>query len=315
MHTQLIILTLLPIILMLSLGALLSRLRFLGNNFMADLNKLVFWVALPSFIFRNILHVESPGSAAWKIFLCLMACTLLVTVLAWLTGFFLPIPRRSIGTTAQGAFRGNQAYIGIPTLVYSIAALDPSQKNAIIGTAMLTLAPTMILYNFLAVIVLQASQHQISMTGLRAMCKSLCMNPLIITSITAISALFLGFKLPPPLDRTLESLGNMAVPVALLCIGGSLAQCKLHDRIFAVCTATLFKLALLPLLAYFFGIYFELSQFDLRILLIFASCPTAAASYIMARQMGGDESLASGIIALTTILSFIPLSIVLIMTN
>jgi predicted permease len=40
-------------------------------------------------------------------------------------------------------------------------------------------------------------------------------------------------------------------------------------------------------------------------------CPTAAAAYVMARQMGGDEGLASGSIALSTVLSFLSLALIL----
>ncbi len=43
--------TLAPILLLIALGSLLAHLRFLGRDFIADLNKLVFWVTLPALIF------------------------------------------------------------------------------------------------------------------------------------------------------------------------------------------------------------------------------------------------------------------------
>ena len=45
--------TLAPLVLLIVLGAGLARIRFLGPAFIADLNKLAFWIALPALLFTS----------------------------------------------------------------------------------------------------------------------------------------------------------------------------------------------------------------------------------------------------------------------
>ncbi len=68
------------------------------------------------------------------------------------------------------------------------------------------------------------------------------------------------------------------------------------------------------MIVYGLGLAAGLGSAELRIALVLASCPTAAASFVMARQMGGDEALASGSIVLSTVLSAASLAIVLWIT-
>ena len=121
----------------------------------------------------------------------------------------------------------------------------------------------------------------------------------------------LGLALPSFVHRALESLGAAAVPIALMCIGGSLATTPLRGRRLWIVTAALLKVVVLPVLVFFLA---RLGPAELRIALVLSSCPTAAAAFVMARQMGGDESLASGSIALSTLLSSISLAMSLSLT-
>ena len=70
-----------------------------------------------------------------------------------------------------------------------------------------------------------------------------------------------------------------------------------------------FKLLLAPILitcgAYFWGF----SNFELGLLFFMTAAPTAAASYVMARSMGGNANLAANIIAITTAGSLITYSL------
>jgi predicted permease len=75
------------------------------------------------------------------------------------------------------------------------------------------------------------------------------------------------------------------------------------------------KVAVLPGLVFIFTQLARLDLAEQRTALVLTSCPTAAAAFVMARQMGGDEALASGSIALSTLLSFISLGIALWATS
>jgi malate permease and related proteins len=295
--------TLAPLVLLIALGSVLAHLRFLGQEFMADLNKLAFWVALPALLFTSASHAAEPGSQTGRLLAVLLAGTLLITAFAWTVSFLLRMPAGTRGTLMQSAFRGNLAYIGIPVLSYSLG----SDQRAM-ATAVVVMVLSMALYNVLAVIVLQ--QPGTSGRGadfLRAL-KNIGTNPLLIAGLAGLILSFGGIALPGFVDRALEALGAAAVPIALLCIGGSLAVTPLRGKLSWITAAALLKVAVLPLIVFGLGRLAGLGPTDLRIALVLTACPTAAASFVMAKQMGGDQALASGSIALSTVLSALSLA-------
>lgn len=302
--------TLAPLVLLIALGAGLARIAFLGREFMGDLNKLAFWIALPALLFTSASHAEEPGAQTWILLAVMLAGTLLICGVAWLVAAALRMPVAVRGTLLQSAFRGNLAYIGIPVLAYSLGG-DPRAM----ATAVVVMVLTMAFYNILAVIVLQQPGHHAGGTDLVRVMKSIATNPLMLAGILGLAVSFSGLVLPGFLDRALASLGGAAVPIALLCIGGSLATTPLRGRRSWITAAALLKVALLPVLVFLLGRLAGLGPQEQRIALVLSSCPTAAASFVMAKQMGGDEALASGSIALSTILSALGLAAALWVTG
>jgi malate permease and related proteins len=306
---MLVLETLAPLILLIALGAGLAHIKFLGREFMNDLNKLAFWIALPALLFTSANHAAEPGAQTWLLLGVMIAGTLIIIALALLLSPLLRMPGHIRGTLMQSAFRANLAYIGIPVLAYSLAGDAKAMASAVIVMVLL-----MASFNVLAVIVLQTGSHA-GGTDWGKVGRSIITNPLMLAGLLGLIVPFLGITLPNFIDRALQSLGNAAVPIALLCIGGSLAITPLHGRRSWITAAALLKVAVLPLVVYGLGRWVGLGAAEHRIALIFAACPTAAASFVMAKQMGGDEALASGSIALSTILSGLSLAAALWLTT
>jgi predicted permease len=300
-----IIETLAPMILLIALGAGLARIKFLGREFMADLNKLAFWIALPALLFTSATHASEPGGQMGRLLAILFGATILITGLAWVLCLLVRMPAASRGALAQSAFRGNLAYIGIPVLTYSLGS---DGKN--MATAVIVMVLLMAFYNVLAVIVL----HQPGGSDFQRVFKAIATNPLLLAGVIGLLVPLFGLSLPGFLNRALVSLGNAAVPIALLCIGGSLATTRLQGRRSYIILAALLKVAVLPFLAFWIGKLAGLGPAEMRIAMVLAACPTAAASFVMAKQMGGDEALASGSIALSTVLSALSLAAALWVT-
>ena len=308
--------TLAPLVLLIILGAALARIRFLGSAFIADLNKLAFWIALPALLFTSASGAAAPGSSgALRLFAVLVVGTALITLLAFAASFALRMPAGTRGTLMQAAFRGNLAYIGIPILAYSFSENPTESNNRALATAVIVMVLTMALYNILAVIVLQSSMHSSGAVDWRRSALSILSNPLLLAGLLGLTIPLLRITLPSFLQRALEALGAAAVPIALMCIGGSLATTPLRGRRSWIVTAALLKVVVLPCLVFLFTRVAGLPSAEQRTALVLASCPTAAAAFVMARQMGGDEALASGSIALSTLLSFVSLSVALWLTS
>jgi len=303
-----IIETLAPLVLLIALGAGLAHIKFLGREFMSDLNKLAFWIALPALLFTSASHAGESGGQTGLLFGVLLVGTVLITLIAWGVSYPLRMPASGRGTIMQSAFRGNQGYIGVPVLAYSLGG----DKKAF-ATAVIVMVLLMAFYNVFAVIVL----HSGSLHGSdwkRAL-RSIATNPLLLAGLLGLALPFAGITLPTFVNRALDALGAAAVPIALLCIGGSLAITSLRGRRSWIVAAALLKVAVLPFLVFALSRLAGLGAPEMRIALVMASSPTAAAAFVMAKQMGGDEALASGSIALSTLLSAFSLAAALWATS
>jgi malate permease and related proteins len=307
--------TLAPLVLLIALGVALARIRFLGSAFIADLNKLAFWIALPALLFTSASGAAAPDRGTLRLFAVLVVGTAVIVLLAFAASFALRMPANTRGTLMQAAFRGNLAYIGIPVLAYSFAESPTESSQRAMATAVIVMVLTMALYNILAVIVLQSSVHAPGGIDWRRSAFAILSNPLLLAGMLGLLVPLLQITLPSFLQRALDALGAAAVPIALMCIGGSLATTQLRGRRSWIVTAAVLKVAVLPSLVFLFTRLAGLEPADQRTALVLASCPTAAAAFVMARQMGGDEALASGSIALSTLLSFISLSVALWITS
>ncbi|MEX1119234.1 MAG: AEC family transporter [Terrimicrobiaceae bacterium] len=288
--------TLAPLVLLIALGALLAHLKFLGNAFVADLNKLAFWVALPALLFRSAAEAGHPGARTFHLLGILVAATLLACLAAYLLCSLLHVPTKSWGTLAQSAFRGNLAYIGIPLLSLGLPAMGGGPEA--FPTAVVVMTLMMVIFNFLAVLVLQRGRW-----NPREVARSIVTNPLLVAGLLGLGWSTTGLGLTPVADKTLQILGSAAVPMALLCIGGTLVAASPGGRKKEIAIAVGLKVAFLPLAVWGLGLAIGLDLVELRIGVVLAACPTAAASYVMAARMGGDSQLASASIAVSTICS------------
>jgi malate permease and related proteins len=301
--------TLAPVMLLILLGAGLARIRFLGPAFIGELNKLTFWIALPALVFRASATAGTPpASSAW-ITLTVIAATVAALGLSWALAGPLGLPSASRRTFVECSFFGNLAYIGLPILAHSLGLVSTSERPELLATTAIAMTALTIANVFLAGLVLQPD-------GVRwgALARRAILNPVVLAGVLGLCGGASGLHIPFFADQTLRTVGGMAVPAALLCIGGSLLSAPLHGRVQWITAACAVKVAALPLVAWAFARALDLSPADTRIVLVFAACPTAAAAYTMASQMRGDDGLAAGAIAVSTIAAFASLALALAVT-
>src|SRR5262249_44876732 len=108
-----------------------------------------------------------------------------------------------------------------------------------------------------------------------------------------------------------EILGRASLAIGLLLVGAGLALGEALKPSAGVIIASFLKLALLPLFAILLSNVFGLSGPALAIVVIVASVPTAPASYVLARQMGGDAPLIAQILTFQTVIAFVTITITL----
>ena len=294
--------SILPVCLLLLLGAALCRFRFLPEAFFAQMNRLGFWLLLPTLLFSTIVKAPAAaGASGLRVGVLLCACSVAVTGLGWLTARLLRLEDGSTRALMQAAMRGNLAYTALPVLIYTFG--EGSEAAA---TAAFALAPTIPFYNFWAVLILTKPKAWAAAGGglARSLWRTLSAvlsNPLIIGCGLGLLVLKSGLRLPAGLSSAVETLGRAALPCALLSLGAGLTPERIRASLKPAVAATALKLLAMPLVGYALAAAFGLRGDLLVIALLNLASPCAVTSYVMADQMGADKELAGSAIALSTL--------------
>ncbi|MEX0686279.1 MAG: AEC family transporter [Balneolales bacterium] len=301
--------SLLPIILLVILGAALSEKSFLNLEVRIGMDRFTYWIALPSLFLHTLSSTDFSELAAGKLILILMMSTLVVCLLAILLAAIMRMPKSAFGVFVQATFRGNLAFVGLPLIVF---ALKEDMTGELISEALLALAALIPLYNILSIILLISAQKKISTAMLPDMLQQLGKNPLIISTLAGGLLGWFQIGLPIIVNRPLELLGQTALALALVSLGGALSQLQIRGNIRYSLLASLMKVAAVPAVTYGLTLLISLPPDQQFIAMVLSACPTAAASYIMTTQLGGDSALAASSIVASTVFSMVALALTLI---
>jgi hypothetical protein len=140
--------------------------------------------------------------------------------------------------------------------------------------------------------------------------KQLATTPPLLATLAGITCALLGWKLPAAVDKTFAALGEMALPLGLLGVGGALVAVKIGAAWRAPLTAALIKTAAGPVLGWAVARACGIGGLELKTVLILMAAPTAVVSYTVAVELDGDEALAAGTIVLSTVTSLVTLAVI-----
>ena len=291
-----------PIFALLVAGYVLRRVGWIDDSFTQAGSRLVFNVTLPLVLFLSVSQSQPEKTFNAD----LLIAGSLTTVVAWILleayAKWFVSPKSERGIVVQGGFRSNMGIIG---LAYCYGAYgEPGLELAALYLAFVT-----ILYNLLSVMTLSYSLNREA--GLAGVFKGIYTNPLIVSICIALVFAQKQWQLPHLVTQSAELLAGMTLPLALLCTGASVSWHGLKGDSKNLIYASAAKLFGTPLIAVSIGLLFGLEGTLLGILIMMVAAPTAAASYVMVRTMGGNHGLAAGIISVTTLGSILSVSALL----
>lgn len=287
----------LPVFLVILLGFSLKRTRLLSAEFMYDLNRLIYFIALPSLLFYKISTADFAANFNVLLLVALTSSTLFGFLFSYGYATLRAYPPSVKAAFCQGAFRGNLAYVGLAIILSAYGEEGFTKAGILLGF----LVP---LLNILSVFALTLPHRkEVAATGARHLVRQILLNPLIIASMVGICWSYLKLPLPEVLDRSLDIITGMSLPLALLSIGASFTFSKLRGDIVVALFSTTIKILILPLVAGSLLFLMGVTGADLGIGMLLAGTPTATAAYIMAQQLDADAELSGAIIMLSTLCS------------
>jgi len=285
-----------PVFAMLFLGVLLKRIDWINDNFIHIASSLVFNVTMPALLFLGILHADLHAALQPDLLIYFSIATLVSFAMAWGWAIWR-CPREDRGIYTQGAFRGNNGVIGL-----ALAASMYGDYGISLGAILAALV--ILFYNTLSTIVL-AVYSPVIKSDPWSICKSVFSNPLIISVIIAAPFAYWQIGLPNWFETSGKYLAQMTLPLALICIGGTLSLAALRKSGRMAMSSSLVKMVGLPVLTTLGAWLWGSRGAELGILFLYFGSPTAAASFVMARAADGNHELAAAIIVITTLMAAI----------
>jgi len=290
-----------PIFVMLFLGIWLKKCRMINDDFIKTASQLVYNIGLPVMLFITSATTDIAHVTDWNLLIAFCVMTALVFVGSLLTAHWHCKDSRDQGVFIQGAFRGNLVILGL-----AFCANAYGEKG--LELASLPVAMTVVFYNVLSVYVLNRSLHHAS-NSFTPTPTGIVKNPLIVAIFAGFAVNAIGLRVPGILMDSGKYLSQMVLPLALICIGGSLSIARLTRMDTTVVSACVWKLVLSPVIACTIAIGLGLRGDALAVLFLLAASPTATISFVMVQAMKGNGELAANIVAQTTLWSLITVTL------
>jgi len=272
------------------IGYFLVKKNILGPEGLNSLSRLVIQITLPALIFSSIIKdfsfVLYPN---WWIFP--------------LISIFITISGLVIGVLFLGFIRGQQNKLQFLSLV-------GFQNSGYLPLALVQVllpkerADSMFIYLFLFLlgfnlVIWSFGVYMLTFSKVKKLKLASLFSPPVIATIFSLILIFFGLNdfLPDILLRPLRMLGDCTIPLALIIVGGNLAEIHLeHINKREIFLMTLAKLIVLPVLGLLLIMRFKLPQLlGLLILMQLAMPPATSLSLIIRYYKKEDLLISQGI--------------------
>ena len=285
-----------PIFLMMLLGMLFRKLGWMDEVFAAKMNKFVFLVPLPVLLFEQLATVDF--SEVWDIkfiLFCFVVTAISITISTLIS--LLWKDRSVKGEFIQATYRSSAALLGIAFIqnIYGTAGMAPLM---IIGSVPL--------YNIMAVVVLSVfkpGNNSFDKALVKKTLKGIVTNPIIIGIVAGFVWSALKLPMPTILHKVVSNVGATTTPMGLMSMGATFEMKKATSKMKPTLVAVFMKLvgfcAIFLPMATLLGFRNE----ELIAILVMLGSATTVSCFVMARNMGHEGTLSSGVIMMTTLLS------------
>ncbi|MGI6095096.1 MAG: AEC family transporter [Lachnospiraceae bacterium] len=287
-----------PLFFYMLIGYGIRRVNLLSETVMDELNQLVFKLILPVNLFMQIYRSDLTHSLNPK-----LSGLVLLLLFAVYVSLYIGVPhfikeKKDAVVILQGIYRSNFVLFGF-VLANNLCQ---GQDTGVVAALAALVVP---IYNILAVVALE------TMLGGKVkfghILLGIIKNPLVIGGVSGIFFAFFRIPIPDLLVDSLAEFGDMATPIALICLGGVLSfkSVKRHRKLLTA--AVLGRLVIVPVIAISAGVLLGYRYVELVALLALFASPTAISSVPMSYAMGANGKLAGEIVAITSVASIFTL--------
>lgn len=297
---------LIKLFIVMCIGYTAYKLHYFDDRTNKQLNKFIVNITLPLTIISSVLEMTNrpAGSTIGFVFLISVLLYAALPIVSIFIVKIMRFPKSEQGLYMFMLIFSNVGFMGFPILQ---TVFGENGSTAVFYGAILNIIFNLSAFTYGIIIIGYGSTLEASIS-----LKSL-LTPGISCSILSIIIYALDIHFPDPIEGSIEMMGSLTSPMAMLLIGSTLASMPLKeifdDR--RVYVFTFVKLIITPLILYPFLKHFIKDELIFGVILIEILMPVANTSLIFATEYDLDTKLSSKTIFITTALSLITIPLML----
>lgn len=288
-----------PLVILMTLGAVLRRTGFLVESDVACMAKLIFWLVSPAVLFRGAMQLEMDWSRHVGYAAAMYGSAILVAIGVYLFGRFVLCNAggKVLPVSVLSSFRSNSIMVGIPVVMLAMG------DDGLVPIA-IYFAVTEVGYNLLSIMGAEFSRGGAPKLReqLPKALRGVAVNPLIWASLSGLIVSAFGFHaLPGPLATAFTMITNMAGGISILMIGASLDFSKIGRNLKQLLPDCAVRLLIHPALLYAFFRVFQTDPPMMQAAMLITAAPAPNIAFVFAKAMGFDAEYGAGLIGITTV--------------
>jgi predicted permease len=271
----------LPVFGLVLAGWALAQTSVLSREGVRGLSNFVFYIAIPTLLFRTMARGAVPANVEWGIVLSYFGgCLLLFAATLPLGRLLFGLRTDEAAVLAMGATFSNTLLLGVPLVLaaFGEAGLLPIMLIvAFHSTTLITLTT----------IVVELSRGRRGGQGRIALAtlKALAQNPVVVGLAAGLVWGAADLPLPKPVDRFAQLLAGAAPACALFALGATLAGHRIAGNLAESLTMVALKLVAHPLIVWLLATQvFAIDPMWAAIATITAALPVGANVFVLAQK-------------------------------
>jgi malonate transporter and related proteins len=268
-----------PLFLLAGLGYALVRWFHWPKAVSDSLTRFVFAVAVPALLFRLMSDFGRLPPVDARLLIAYFGGCLVVFA------FGRPVASRLFGMDgasqsvfAVGGIFANALLLGIPVAKVTLG------EAALPVVSLVLVFNSMVLWTLVTVSVEWARTGHVSLAGFGETAKNVLTNPVVASILAGTAWGWAGWPLPGVADRTLDLLGQAAVPLSLIALGMGLAEFGVREAWRESAAICVLKLAVQPIVVFALARWVGLPLLETQAIVLLSAMPVGANVYLMARD-------------------------------
>ena len=283
----------------LSVGVGARRVGVLEESHIDRLTAVAFYVALPALVFSSTYDTALSDLVSPALLVGFWVVIGLTVAAGWLVHRRKSTDARRSVAVVQ-SYHGNLGFLGLPVVAATLGGEATAVASVILGIGTLTHIPITV------PMLVRGNDREHSV---RKELWKLATNPVLLALAAGIAGSLVSLSVPAVVDSALGAVSTLALPLALVCIGGSLDTEFEPTRLRDTSTVVALKVVWMPVVAWVVYSTLGLGPTALAAGVLMLGTPSAVSTYVYATELGGDAAFASLNVFSTTVASLVTLSV------